>query len=91
MARLNDGRSSFHSKRSRNTPVRGVRSVVKWSDEPRTESSGTEPTDASGGSAVSGRVCEQRYATERVLPESGFELRHAESASEEATLEEEEE
>src|ERR1017187_11000600 len=39
--------------------------------------------------AVSGGVCEQRYAAERVLPESRFKLQHAGSPSEEATVEEE--
>lgn len=33
---------------------------------------------------------EQRHATQQVLPESGFEFRHAESSSEEATLEKKE-
>ena len=64
--------------------------MVKWSDEPRTESSGTEPTDASGDSAVSGRVCEQRYAAERGLQQSRFELQHVGSPPEEAEMEEEE-
>jgi hypothetical protein len=37
---------------------------------------------------VSGRVCEQRYAEERVLPESRSKLQHAGSPSEEAAVEE---
>jgi hypothetical protein len=65
--------------------------VLKWPDERRTESGCTPATYRSGGSTVSDGVCEQRYATERVLPQSGFELRHVESASEEATLEKKEE
>jgi hypothetical protein len=64
--------------------------VLKCRHERRTAGSGTETTDTSGGSEVSGEVCEQRYAAERILPQSGFELQHAGSPSEEATVEEEE-
>ena len=63
--------------------------MLKWRDERRTEESGTKAPDACGSSAVSGGVCEQRHAAERVLPESRFELQHAGSPSEEATVEEE--
>jgi hypothetical protein len=64
---------------------------LSWMDERRTAGSGTEATDTSRGSAVSVRVCEQRYAAQRVLPESRFELQHAGSPSEEAAVEEAEE
>ena len=57
-------------------------------DERRTAGSGTEAMDTSRGSAVSVRVCEQRSAAQRVLPESRFKLQHAGSPSEEAALEE---
>src|ERR1700694_2984813 len=60
-------------------------------DERRTAGSGTETTDTSRGSAVSGGVCEQRYGAERVLPKSRFELGHAGSPSEEAAMEEKDE
>src|SRR5579864_4641056 len=35
-----------------------------------------------------GRVCEQRYAAEQVLPEPRFELQHSGSPSKEAAFEE---
>ena len=38
-------------KRSTNAPVRGVQSVLKWSDERRTEGGSTEATDTGGDSA----------------------------------------
>src|SRR6266478_4260698 len=60
-------------------------------DERRTAGRDTETTDTSRGSAVSGGVCEQRYAAERVLPKSRFELQHAGSPSEEAAMEEKDE
>ena len=73
-----------------NTPVPGRRFVLKFPDERRTEGFITQTTYTRGSSGVSGRVCEQRYATERVLPQPAVELRHAESAPEGATLEEKE-
>jgi hypothetical protein len=62
--------------------------VLKFPDERRTEGFITQTTYTPGSSGVGGRVCEQRYAAERVLPESRFELRHAGSPSEKAALEE---
>jgi hypothetical protein len=47
--------------------------------------------EVGGDPAVSGGVCEQRYAAERVLPQSRFELEHAGSPSEEAAREKQEE
>jgi hypothetical protein len=64
--------------------------VLKFPDERRTEGFITQTTYTRGSSGVSGRVCEQRYAAERVLPQSAVELRYAESAPEGATLEEKE-
>ena len=64
--------------------------MLKCPDDRKNRVVRAQATYASGSSAVGGGVCEQRHATQRVLPESGFEFRHAESASEEATLEEEE-
>jgi hypothetical protein len=80
----------FIGKRLSNTPVPGKRFVLKFSDELRTEGFITQTTYTRGSSGVSGRVCEQRYAAERVLPQSAVELRYAESAPEGATLEEKE-
>src|SRR5579864_871999 len=77
-------------KRLSNTPVPGKRFVLKFPDELRTEGFTTQTTYTRGSSGVSGRVCEQRYAAERVLPQSTVELRYAESAPEGATLEEKE-
>ena len=54
------------------------------------EDNGEPAADASGDPAVGGGVCEQRYAAERVLPHSGFELQHAGSPSEETAMGEEE-
>ncbi len=56
----------------------------------KTENVNRPPTHPCGNSAARGGVYEQRHATQRILPESGFELRHAESSPEEATLEEKE-
>jgi hypothetical protein len=47
-----------------------------------------QATDTSRSAAVSGGVCEQWYAAERVLPESRFDLQHSGSPFEEAALEE---
>src|SRR5207245_6129273 len=70
---------------------RGMESVLKCRHERRKAGSRRETTDTRRGSAVSGGVCEQRYAAERVLPESRFELQHAGSPSEEEAVEEEDE
>jgi hypothetical protein len=40
-----------------------------------------------GSSAVGGGIHEQRYAAERVLPQSAVKLQHVGSPSEEAALE----
>jgi hypothetical protein len=58
--------------------------VLKWSDEPRTESIGTEATDADGSGAISGGICEQRYGADRVLPQPGSIVEHIGPPSEEA-------
>jgi hypothetical protein len=73
-------------ERLSNTPVPGKRFVLKFPDERRTEGFITQTTYTRGSSGVSGRVCEERYAAERVLPQSAVELRYAESAPEGATL-----
>jgi hypothetical protein len=65
--------------------------VVKSRNAGRTEDNGTSATDASGSPAVGGRVCGQRHGAERVLPQPGFELKHAGSPSQEAAPEEKEE
>ena len=80
----------FQRKRLTNTPVRGVVSVLKFPDERRTKGFNTQTTYTRGSSGVGGGIHEQRYAPQRVLPQAPVELRHAESALEEATLEEEE-
>jgi len=82
--------SHLHRKRLTNTPVRRGVSVFKWLDERRAEGFSTQTTYTRGSSGIGGGIHEWRYAAERVLPKSGFEIRHAESASEEAALEEEE-
>lgn len=82
--------SEIRGKRLGNTPFRREACVVKWLDEKKTENVNTTTPHPCGSSGVSGRVCEERYATQRVLSEPGLELRHAESAPEGATLEEKE-
>ena len=79
---------SVKCKRLTNTPVRQSGSVLKCPDDRKNRVVGAQTTYPRGSSALGGRVCEQRYAAERVLPESRFELQHAGSPSEEATLEE---
>ena len=64
--------------------------MLKFPDERRTEGFSTQTTYTRGSSEVGGGIHEQRYAAERVLPQSAVELRHPESAPEEATLEEKE-
>ena len=66
--------SRMFRKRPSNAPVGEVESVLKCRHERRAGGSGTETTDTSGGSAVSGGVCEERYAAKRVLPQSRDEL-----------------
>jgi hypothetical protein len=82
-----DDLDEIKRKRLSNTPVRGAGPVLKCPDERRTKEFGNQATYARGSSAVSGGVCEQRYAAERVLPQPGFELRHTRSASEETAVE----
>jgi transposase IS66 family protein len=48
--------------------------VLKFPDERRTEGFITQTTYTRGSSGVSGRVCEQRYAAERVLPQYALTL-----------------
>jgi len=75
-------------KRLTNTPVRGVVTVLKLSDDRKNRVVSAQATYTCGSSAVGGRVCEQRYAAKRVLPESRFELQHTGSPSKETALEE---
>ena len=62
--------------------------MLKFPDERRTEGFSTQTTYTRGSSEVGGGIHEQRYAGERVLRESRFELQHAGSPSKEAALEE---
>src|ERR1035441_35444 len=78
----------FERKRLTNTPVRQAGSVLKCADDRKNRVVNTQATYPCGGSAVGGRVCEQRYATQRVLPESRFELQQTGSPSKEIGLEE---
>jgi hypothetical protein len=78
-------------KRSTNAPVEGAKFVLKSKNAGRREDNGTSATDASGSPATGGGVCGRWHAAERVLPQSRFELEHAESPSKEAALEEKEE
>ena len=75
-------------KRLTNTPVRQAGSVLKCPDDRKNRVVSAQTTYPCGSSAVGGRVCEQRHAPERVLPESRFELQHAGSPSEKAAVEE---
>ncbi len=78
----------FQRKRLTNTPVRRAWSVLKCPDDRKNRVVSAQATYPCGSSAVGGRVCEQRYAAERVLPESRFELQHSGSPSKETALEE---
>src|SRR6266566_1761484 len=69
-------------KRLSNTPVLGKGFVLKFSDERRTEGFSTQTTYTRGSSGVGGGIHEQRHAAKRVLQESRFELRYAESPRE---------
>ena len=80
--------SGIYSKRLTNTPVRQEGFVLKCPDACKNRVVSAQATYPCGGSAVGGRVCEQRHAAERVLPESRLELQHAGSPSEKAALEE---
>ena len=79
---------SWTSKRLTNTPVRRAGSVLKCPGDRKNRVVSAQTTYPCGSSAVGGRVCEQRHAPERVLPESRFELQHAGSPSKETALEE---
>jgi hypothetical protein len=79
---------SVECKRLTNPPVRQVGSVLKCQDDRKNRVVSAQATYTSGGSAVGGSVCEQRYAAERVLPESRFELQGTGSPSKETALEE---
>ena len=80
--------ATIQRKRLTNTPVRQAGSVLKCPDDRKNRVVSAQATFPSGSSAVGSRVCEQRYAAERVLPESRFELQHTGSPSEETALEE---
>jgi hypothetical protein len=80
--------SQNQCKRLTNTPVRQAGSVLKCPDDRKNRVVSAQATYPCRSSAVGGRVCEQRYAAERVLPESRFELQHTGSASKETALEE---
>src|SRR3979490_2671223 len=81
-------RPRAHRKRLTNTPVRQAGSVLKCPDVRKNRVVSAQATYPCGSSAVGGRVCEQRYAAERILPESRFKLQHTGSPSKEAELEE---
>src|SRR5271157_480293 len=75
-------------KRLINPPVLQAESVLKCPDDRKNRVVSAQATYPCGSSAIGGRVCEQRYAAERVLPESRFELQHTGSPSKETALEE---
>src|SRR5229473_4994607 len=81
-------RRLLNRKRLTNTPVRQAESVLKCPDDRKNRVVSAQATYPCGSSAVGGRVCEQRYAAERILPESRFELQHTGSPSKETALEE---
>ena len=58
--------------------------MLKCPDDGSNRVVSAQATYPCGGSAVGGRVCEQRYAAERVLPESGFRLQHRSEPSDSA-------
>lgn len=58
------------------------RTLVKLQDNPLFLASAEDVVV----SKPSGGVCEQRHATQRFLPQSGFKVRHARSASEETAV-----
>jgi hypothetical protein len=67
----------IEGKRLTNTPVRQAGSVLKCPDDRKNRVVSAQATYKSRSSAVSGGIQEQRFAAERVLPESRFELQHA--------------
>jgi hypothetical protein len=80
--------SLVNCKRLTNTPVRRTGCVLECPNDRKNGVVSAQATYTIGGPAVGGRVCEQRYAAERVLPESRFELQHTGSPSEKTALEE---
>ena len=82
------GNTGVYGKRLTNTPGRQAGSVLKCPDDRKNRVVSAQTTYTGGSSAVGGRVCEQRYAAERILPESRFELQHTGSPSKETALEE---
>jgi hypothetical protein len=78
----------LNRKRLTNTSVRGRGFVLKFSDGRRTNGFSTQTTYTRRSSGVGGRIHEQQYAPQRVMSESGFELQHTGSPSEETALEE---
>ena len=79
---------SLKCRRLTNTPVRQPGFVLKCPDDRKNRVVSAQATYPCGSSEVGGRVCEQRHAAERVLPESRFELQHTGSPSKETALEE---
>jgi hypothetical protein len=80
------GEQAVNRKRPTNTPVRQAGPVLKCPDDRKNRVVSVQATYPCGSSAVGGRVCEQRYAAERVLPESRVELQHTGSPSKETAL-----
>ena len=64
LGRPNPSGPMVMGKRSSNAPIREVEVVLKCRHEYRTASGSTATADASGGSAVSVGVCQQRHAAE---------------------------
>jgi hypothetical protein len=87
-AAIQAGRQKIDGKRLTNTPVRQAGPVLKCPDDRKSRVVSAQAPYPCGSSAVGGRVCEQRYAPQRVLPESRFELQHTGSPSQETALEE---
>ena len=66
------GTGGLSCKRLTNTPVLQAGSVLKCPDDRKNRVVSAQATYASGSSAVGGRVCEQRYAAERVCQSRGL-------------------
>jgi hypothetical protein len=79
---------ALKGKRPTNTPVRQAESVLKLSHDRKNRVVRAQATYTRRSSGVGGGIHEQRYAAQRVLPQSRFELQHAGSPSEKAALEE---
>jgi hypothetical protein len=78
--------ASSSLKRLTNTLVRQAGSALKCPDDRKSGVVSAQATYPCGSSATGGRVCEQRYSAEQVLPESRFE--HTGSPPKETALEE---